>query len=180
MWCNPANWRVDFEEWSAYKIQLHGIERMNCKLVSRLRLKVKKKKRFSLILFLFRMSSYSGKQHGLKTAILNLSYHWYFSVFPLHYDHALRQGFSTFWYPGTPKSKLYPSAYPQIRIICPSCTPQNQKFYPKGLLLSVFLNFAYPLWPSHVSLGVRVPQVENRCFKVLRVVFLLRSDCSYS
>ncbi len=24
--CNPANWRVDFEEWSAYKIQLHGIE----------------------------------------------------------------------------------------------------------------------------------------------------------
>ena len=24
--CNPANGRVDFEEWSAYKIQLHGIE----------------------------------------------------------------------------------------------------------------------------------------------------------
>jgi hypothetical protein len=26
MWCNPANGRVDFEEWSAYEIQLHGIE----------------------------------------------------------------------------------------------------------------------------------------------------------
>ncbi len=26
MRCNPANGRVDFEEWSAYKIQLHGTE----------------------------------------------------------------------------------------------------------------------------------------------------------
>jgi hypothetical protein len=26
MCCNPTNGRVDFEEWSAYKIQLHGIE----------------------------------------------------------------------------------------------------------------------------------------------------------
>ncbi len=26
MCCNPANGRVDFEEWSAYKIQLHGKE----------------------------------------------------------------------------------------------------------------------------------------------------------
>jgi hypothetical protein len=26
MCCNPANVRVDFGEWSAYKIQLHGIE----------------------------------------------------------------------------------------------------------------------------------------------------------
>jgi hypothetical protein len=26
MCCNPANGRVDFEEWSAYKIHLHGIE----------------------------------------------------------------------------------------------------------------------------------------------------------
>ncbi len=26
MCCNPANGRVDFEEWSAYKIQVHGIE----------------------------------------------------------------------------------------------------------------------------------------------------------
>jgi hypothetical protein len=29
MCCNPANGRVDFEEWSAYKIQLHGIEKKN-------------------------------------------------------------------------------------------------------------------------------------------------------
>ncbi len=26
MCCNPANGRVDFEEWSAYKILLHGTE----------------------------------------------------------------------------------------------------------------------------------------------------------
>jgi hypothetical protein len=26
MCCNPANGRVDFEEWSAYTIQLHDIE----------------------------------------------------------------------------------------------------------------------------------------------------------
>ncbi len=26
MCCNPANGRVDFEEWLAYKIQLHGNE----------------------------------------------------------------------------------------------------------------------------------------------------------
>ena len=26
MCCNPANGMVDFEEWSVYKIQLHGIE----------------------------------------------------------------------------------------------------------------------------------------------------------
>ena len=26
MCCNPANGRVDFEEWTAYKIQLHGID----------------------------------------------------------------------------------------------------------------------------------------------------------
>jgi hypothetical protein len=26
MCCNPANGRVDFEEWLAYEIQLHGIE----------------------------------------------------------------------------------------------------------------------------------------------------------
>ncbi len=30
---------------------------------------------------------------------------------------ALGQGFSTFWYSRTPKSGLYPFAYPQIRIV---------------------------------------------------------------
>ncbi len=61
--------------------------------------------------------------------------------------------------------------YPQIKIV-PLCVPPkselyalrippNQKFYPKGLLLSIFLNFAYPLCPSHVPLGVLIPQVEN-------------------
>jgi hypothetical protein len=35
----------------------------------------------------------------------------------------LEQGFSTFWYLCTPKSKLYPSPYPQIRLVSPSHTP---------------------------------------------------------
>jgi hypothetical protein len=55
-------------------------------------------------------------------------------------------------------------AYPQIKIV-PLCGPPNQKFYPKGLLFSIFFNFAYTLCPSHVPLGVRVPQVENCCFR---------------
>jgi hypothetical protein len=54
----------------------------------------------------------------------------------------------------TPKSKLYPFAY-----------PPNQNFYPNELVLSGFQNLAYPLWASHVPLGVRIPQVENRCSK---------------
>jgi hypothetical protein len=65
------------------------------------------------------------------------------------------QGFSTFWYPRTPKSKLYPSAYPLIRIICPLLTPKS-KILPKRASFEHFVNFAYPLLPS------RVPQVENR------------------
>ncbi len=28
MCCNPANGRVDFDEWLTYKIQLNGIERI--------------------------------------------------------------------------------------------------------------------------------------------------------
>jgi len=37
----------------------------------------------------------------------------------------LDQGFSTFWCSPIPNSKLYPSAYPQIRIV-PLCTPANK------------------------------------------------------
>ena len=40
----------------------------------------------------------------------------------------------------------------------PARVPPNQKFYPRGLLLSIFFNFVYPLWHSHV------PQIENRYF----------------
>ncbi len=50
MCCNPANGCVDFEEQLAYKIQLNG-KRLNCKLVSRLRPK-SKKKTYTLVLFL--------------------------------------------------------------------------------------------------------------------------------
>ncbi len=55
-----------------------------------------------------------------------------------------------------------------VPIPSPSRTPQK-KFYSKGLLFIVFLNFAYPLWASHVPLGVRVPQVENRCTNALKM-----------
>jgi hypothetical protein len=66
----------------------------------------------------------------------------------------------------TPKSKLYPFAY-----------PPNQNFYPNELVLSGFQNLAYPLWASHVPLGVRVPQVENRWFKRLGENLLLLLKC---
>jgi hypothetical protein len=52
----------------------------------------------------------------------------------------------------TPKSELYFFG-----------VPQYQKFYPNKLVLSGFFNLVYPLRFSHVPLGVRVPQVENRC-----------------
>ncbi len=40
--------------------------------------------------------------------------------------------------------------------------------------MSIFLNFAYPLCPSHVPLGVHVPQVENRCPKPQGISYLER------
>jgi hypothetical protein len=82
----------------------------------------------------------------------------------------LEQGFSTFWYSRTPKSKLHPSAYPH-----PLCVPPNKKFYTNKLHLGGFFKFvypcgllAYPLWPLYVPLGVRVPQVENRWPRVIQ------------
>ncbi len=52
-------------------------------------------------------------------------------------------------------------AYPQIKIV-PLCVPPNQKFYPKGLLFSIFFNFAYPLCPSHVPLdGDAYPRLRT-------------------
>jgi hypothetical protein len=86
----------------------------------------------------------------------------------------LRQGFSTFWYLCTPKSKFYPSAYPQIRVVSHLRTP-NQKILPMRtpckLLLSGFTNLAYPLQTACVPLGVHVPQVENRWFTLLIEIF---------
>ncbi len=41
-------------------------------------------------------------------------------------DNNLSEGFSTFQYSRTPKSKLCPSAYPQIRIVPPFITPKSK------------------------------------------------------
>jgi hypothetical protein len=65
---------------------------------------------------------------------------------------ALGQGFSTFWYSRTPKSKLYPSAYPH-----PLRVPPNKKFYPNKLHLGKFFEFCVPLW------ALRVPPVASSC-----------------
>jgi hypothetical protein len=72
----------------------------------------------------------------------------------------LKQGFSNFWYLRTPKSKLDPSAYPQIRLVSPSRTPKS-KILPKWPSFGCFFYFAHPLRASQVPLGVRKPQVEN-------------------
>jgi hypothetical protein len=72
--------------------------------------------------------------------------------------HALLQGFSTFWYSRTPNSKLN-----SFRI------PPKQHLIPFVYLL--WAHFAmisistYPLQTPCVPLGVRVPQVENRCYR---------------
>ncbi len=93
----------------------------------------------------------------------------------------LGQGFSTFWYSRTPKSMLYPYAYPQIKIWY-KLYPLDKKIANKQQLLVYFkymkdlrmgsielifklLAFkkllAYPQWTLGVPPGVRVPQVEN-------------------
>ncbi len=72
----------------------------------------------------------------------------------------LWQGFSTFWYPRTPKSKFYPSAYPQIRIVCPSRTPKS-KILPKRASFECFFEFRVP--PdilSRTPRGTRTPGWE--------------------
>jgi hypothetical protein len=76
--------------------------------------------------------------------------------------------------------------YPQIKIV-PLWVPPNQyalrvppksKILPKmGIFWAFFIYFAYPLWPSHVPLEVRVAQVENRWSKYL--IFNLKSGYSF-
>jgi hypothetical protein len=79
--------------------------------------------------------------------------------------YAIGQGFSTFWYPRTPKIKIVPLCVPPNQNCMPFAYPQIQNSTRKGLFWAGFFNFAYPLLPSHVPLGVRVPQVENRCYR---------------
>ncbi len=77
------------------------------------------------------------------------------------------QGFSAFWYLCTPKTKLYPPEYPQIRVVSPSCTPKS-KFFPNELLLSgFFFNFAYTLWASLDPDGYAYPWFEYHWFRSL-------------
>ncbi len=45
MCCNPANGKGDFEEWSAYKIQLHGIESIVSLSSTETKVQKKKKKK---------------------------------------------------------------------------------------------------------------------------------------
>ncbi len=101
---------MDFEEWSAYKIELHGIERMNCKLVSRLRLKVQQKKK--------------KKKKKVQFNFLFISHVVIFR--------------ETAWL---------------------------EDGHPESHLPLIFFSILSALRP---------------CFKVLRVVFLLRFDCSLS
>ena len=56
----------------------------------------------------------------------------------------LDQGFSTFWYLGTPNQDCTPLRTPKSKLY-PLCVPPNQKFYPNKLVLSGILNLAYPL-----------------------------------
>jgi hypothetical protein len=73
----------------------------------------------------------------------------------------LIQGFSTFWYSRTPKSKLYPSAYPQIRIVSPLRTPQKNSTQISFIWVS-FFKFCVPLWAPHVPLWApHVPPVAS-------------------
>jgi hypothetical protein len=54
---------------------------------------------------------------------LQLKKKWTFNL-NTHCFVCLKQGFSTFWYLGTPKSKFYPSAYPQIKVVSHLRTPK--------------------------------------------------------
>jgi hypothetical protein len=62
----------------------------------------------------------------------------------------LEQGFSTFKYLRTPKSKFTSSAYPQTMIV-PLCVPPNPKCHLNVLILDTFLilntNFEIPAYP---------------------------------
>jgi hypothetical protein len=66
----------------------------------------------------------------------------YYIRFDGTWNNCLSQGFSTIWYPRTPKSKLYPSGYPQINM--PFAYPPNQKFYPKWASFERFFLFCIP------------------------------------
>ena len=61
-----------------------------------------------------------------------------------------KQGFSTFWYSRTPKSKLYPSVYP-----IPFAYPQIQNSTQISFIWVRFFEFCILLW------ALRVPPVAS-------------------
>ncbi len=94
------------------------------------------------------------------------------SFYPPHFlasvsSNGLCQGFSTFKYLRTPKSKFTSSAYPQTMIV-PLCVLPNSEFHLNVHVLDTFLildtNFdlpVYPLWTACVPLGTRTPGWES-------------------
>ncbi len=66
-------------------------------------------------------------------------------------------GFSTFWYSRTPKSKLYPNAYSQIKIV-PLCKPPNQNFTPMHTTKLKLPPYAYP--QIRLVFPLRTPQLK--------------------
>ena len=81
-----------------------------------------------------------------------------FDVFRLLYN-AMRkvkppsQGFSTFKYLRTPKSKFTSSAYPQTMIV-PLCVPPNKKFHLNMFVFYISFyfstNFELPAYPCEL------------------------------
>jgi hypothetical protein len=92
---------------------------------------------------------------------------------PLHIILAITigQGFSTFWNWHIPKSKLYPSAYPKIKIAS-LCVPPYQKVYPNELLLSFFHNpcelLAYP-WLRTAAIG-NLYYNQDQCYFDFKII----------
>ena len=69
----------------------------------------------------------------------------------------VKQGFSTFWYPRTPKSQLYLSVYPKIRIVCPLRTPKS-KILPKRASFEWVFKCCVPnVTLSRTTRGTRTP-----------------------
>ena len=75
------------------------------------------------------------------------------------------QGYSYLFRPGVlnllvhayPQIKIVPSEYPQIRIICPSCTPKS-KILPKRASFEHFFNFCIPpVTFARTPRGTRTP-----------------------
>ncbi len=86
-------------------------------------------RRCSLFIFILLLSSVKAisSSPSQSAYIKLLRLYLLYVLLCFHHVCVLDQGFSTFWYSRTPKSKLYPR-----------CLPPNQKFYPNKHVLSGF------------------------------------------